>query len=196
MLYKHGCAGDVEGDFWLSLELLRSSKDHSEFTLVRDWVRNALQVSCLSGFFWFPKSPMLPGELPQRQGAASNAWSRLYPYPECGDLTVLALVDLLRLKCQGGCCGDTCARQLDRYVARPSCKAWCHAGRVCLQSWHGWAEGKGTAKVLQQMNSSQAGQAGGDRQAVNPAVLNFTGSSVQQSPNSQQPAAFAKPFGG
>ena len=38
------CAGDVEADFWLSLDLLRSGKDHAEFTLVRDWVRNALQV--------------------------------------------------------------------------------------------------------------------------------------------------------
>ena len=36
--------GDVEGDFWLSLDLLRSAKDHAEFALVRDWVRNALQV--------------------------------------------------------------------------------------------------------------------------------------------------------
>lgn len=35
-------AGDVERDFWLSLDLLKSSKDHVEFTLVRDWIRDAL----------------------------------------------------------------------------------------------------------------------------------------------------------
>lgn len=38
-------AGDVERDFWLSLELLKSPKDHVEFTLVRDWIRDAL-VPC------------------------------------------------------------------------------------------------------------------------------------------------------
>ena len=31
-------AGDVERDFWLAFDLLRSPKDHAEFTLVRDWV--------------------------------------------------------------------------------------------------------------------------------------------------------------
>lgn len=32
-------AGDVEKDFWLAFDLLRSHKDHEEFTVVRDWVR-------------------------------------------------------------------------------------------------------------------------------------------------------------
>ncbi|KAK9785594.1 hypothetical protein WJX73_010853 [Symbiochloris irregularis] len=42
--------GIVEQDFWLSLDLLRSPKDHAEFTLVRDWVRNALQVKIFGGY--------------------------------------------------------------------------------------------------------------------------------------------------
>lgn len=29
----------MEKDFWLAFDLLRSHKDHEEFTLVRDWVR-------------------------------------------------------------------------------------------------------------------------------------------------------------
>ena len=32
----------MERDFWLSLDLLRSPKDHVEFTLVRDWIRDQL----------------------------------------------------------------------------------------------------------------------------------------------------------
>ncbi len=36
-------AGDVERDFWLSLDLLKSPKDHHEFVTVRDWIRSALQ---------------------------------------------------------------------------------------------------------------------------------------------------------
>ncbi len=31
--------GDVEQDFWLAFDLLRSHKDHVEFTVVRDWVQ-------------------------------------------------------------------------------------------------------------------------------------------------------------
>ena len=41
-------AGDVERDFWLAMELLGSPKDHAEFTIVRNWVRQALQVTGLS----------------------------------------------------------------------------------------------------------------------------------------------------
>ncbi|KAL6744836.1 ADC synthase, partial [Haematococcus lacustris] len=37
-----GPAGDVERDFWLGLDLLRSGKDDREFRLVRDWIRDAL----------------------------------------------------------------------------------------------------------------------------------------------------------
>ncbi len=37
-------SGDVEADFWLAFDLLRSAKDHAEFSVVRDWVRSALSV--------------------------------------------------------------------------------------------------------------------------------------------------------
>ncbi len=42
-------AGDVEKDFWLAYDLLRSPKDHAEFTTVRDWVHAALQARLPDG---------------------------------------------------------------------------------------------------------------------------------------------------
>ena len=38
--------GDLEGDFMIGLEMLRNPKDHVEFTLVRDWLHNALESVC------------------------------------------------------------------------------------------------------------------------------------------------------
>ena len=38
----YAVAGDVEQDFWLAFDLLRSAKDHAEFTVVRESVRDAL----------------------------------------------------------------------------------------------------------------------------------------------------------
>lgn len=35
-------AGDVERDFWLAFDLLRSAKDHAEFTVVRESILEAL----------------------------------------------------------------------------------------------------------------------------------------------------------
>lgn len=43
-------AGDVERDFWLAYDLLQNPKDHAEFTIVRNWVQKALEVSTLSTF--------------------------------------------------------------------------------------------------------------------------------------------------
>ena len=37
-----GAAGDVEADFYLGLDLLRSAKDHAEFAMTRDWIRARL----------------------------------------------------------------------------------------------------------------------------------------------------------
>ena len=37
--------GDVQKDFWLAFDLLRNPKDHAEFSIVRDWVRDTLKVS-------------------------------------------------------------------------------------------------------------------------------------------------------
>ncbi|EFJ44388.1 hypothetical protein VOLCADRAFT_64823, partial [Volvox carteri f. nagariensis] len=41
-----GRGGDVEQDFWLSLDLLRSAKDHAEFCTVRDWIASQLAGPC------------------------------------------------------------------------------------------------------------------------------------------------------
>ncbi|GFR45865.1 hypothetical protein Agub_g7316 [Astrephomene gubernaculifera] len=41
-----GRGGDVEQDFWLSLDLLRSPKDHAEFCTVRDWIAAQLAGPC------------------------------------------------------------------------------------------------------------------------------------------------------
>lgn len=41
-----GAGGDVEKDFWLSFDMLRSQKDDVEFGVVRDWVRRALSTVC------------------------------------------------------------------------------------------------------------------------------------------------------
>lgn len=38
--------GDLEKDFWYAFDLLRNPKDHVEFTLVRDFVRDALLEVC------------------------------------------------------------------------------------------------------------------------------------------------------
>ncbi len=38
-------AGDVERDFWLAYDLLQNPKDHAEFTIVRNWVQKALEVT-------------------------------------------------------------------------------------------------------------------------------------------------------
>lgn len=38
-------AGDIEKDFWLAYDLLQNPKDHAEFTIVRNWVQQALKVT-------------------------------------------------------------------------------------------------------------------------------------------------------
>lgn len=38
--------GELEKDFWYAFDLLRNPKDHVEFTLVRDFVRDALLEVC------------------------------------------------------------------------------------------------------------------------------------------------------
>ncbi len=44
--FRPPCAGDVERDFWLAFDLLRSPKDHAEFMLVRDWIAGQLADVC------------------------------------------------------------------------------------------------------------------------------------------------------
>ena len=50
--YKSGSymTGDVQKDFWLAFDLLRNPKDHAEFTIVRDWVRDTLKVGRHAAF--------------------------------------------------------------------------------------------------------------------------------------------------
>jgi isochorismate synthase EntC len=42
-----GAPGDVEADFYLGLDLLKSPKDHAEFTMTRDWI--SAQLAALPG---------------------------------------------------------------------------------------------------------------------------------------------------
>ncbi|KAG1664092.1 hypothetical protein FOA52_013276 [Chlamydomonas sp. UWO 241] len=65
-----GAEGDVEKDFWLSLDLLNSAKDHNEFTLVRDWIASSLTPLCSSVSIEVPKSVL-------KQGAVQHLYGRL-----------------------------------------------------------------------------------------------------------------------
>ena len=49
MTHSHSdvLAGDIERDFWLAYDLLQNPKDHAEFTIVRNWVQEALEVHAL-----------------------------------------------------------------------------------------------------------------------------------------------------
>ncbi|KAK9805814.1 hypothetical protein WJX73_002942 [Symbiochloris irregularis] len=81
-----GPAGNVEQDFWLSLDLLRSPKDHAEFTLVRDWVRNALQGVCASCVDVDVEKSVL------RAGSVQHLYGRLSGtlHPDADDAQILA----------------------------------------------------------------------------------------------------------
>lgn len=63
-------AGDIEKDFWYAFDLLRSSKDHVEFTLVRDFVRDALAEVCSQVRVDTEKSVL-------KQGAVQHLYGRL-----------------------------------------------------------------------------------------------------------------------
>ena len=63
-------AGDIEKDFWYAFDLLRNPKDHVEFTLVRDWVRDALSGVCSVVSVDREKSVL-------KQGAVQHLYGRL-----------------------------------------------------------------------------------------------------------------------
>ena len=65
-----GAGGDVERDFWLAFDLLRSHKDHVEFTVVRDWVQQALGEVCDSVQVDVAKSVL-------KQGAVQHLYGKL-----------------------------------------------------------------------------------------------------------------------
>jgi chorismate binding enzyme len=70
----NGClacaAGDVQADFWLAFDLLRSQKDHLEFSVVRDWVAEALRGVATSVSVDREKSVL-------KQGAVQHLYGRL-----------------------------------------------------------------------------------------------------------------------
>ncbi|GAB4817906.1 hypothetical protein N2152v2_004952 [Parachlorella kessleri] len=65
-----GAGGDVEKDFWLAFDLLRSHKDHEEFTVVRDWVWQALSTVCSDVRVDVAKSVL-------KQGAVQHLYGKL-----------------------------------------------------------------------------------------------------------------------
>jgi hypothetical protein len=65
-----GAGNDVERDFWLAFDLLRSHKDHVEFTVVRDWVQQALGEVCDSVQVDVAKSVL-------KQGAVQHLYGKL-----------------------------------------------------------------------------------------------------------------------
>jgi isochorismate synthase EntC len=77
-------AGDVEQDFWLAFDLLRSAKDHAEFTVVRECVRDALREVADDVRVDRKKSVL-------KQAAVQHLYGRLSATlrPGCGDAELL-----------------------------------------------------------------------------------------------------------
>jgi isochorismate synthase len=65
-----GAGGDVEKDFWLAFDLLRSPKDHVEFGVVRAWVERALRGVCEDVVVEVSKSVL-------KQGSVQHLYGRL-----------------------------------------------------------------------------------------------------------------------
>lgn len=85
-------AGDIEKDFWYALDLLRSPKDHVEFTLVRDFVRDALLEVCSEVKIDTEKSVL-------KQAAVQHLYGRL-----SGTLKSAANDAQLLVSSSTGCC--------------------------------------------------------------------------------------------
>lgn len=64
------CLGNVEKDFQFGLDLLQSPKDHVEFTIVREWLKVALEQVCTDVNVEVPKSLL-------RQAAVQHLYSKL-----------------------------------------------------------------------------------------------------------------------
>lgn len=104
-------AGDVEQDFWLALDLLRSSKDHAEFSCVRDWIQEALEEVCSDVVVEVPKSVLkqvrqLCTQLMKhalRQGATVTHSVPSYISPTgCGSDTFCTLIYIRQERVQPG----------------------------------------------------------------------------------------------
>lgn len=74
----------MERDFWLAFDLLRSPKDHAEFTVVRDWIATQLRGVCVDVTVDRPKSVL-------KQGAVQHLYGRLSGTlrPGCADVELL-----------------------------------------------------------------------------------------------------------
>ncbi|GIL93104.1 hypothetical protein Vretifemale_20563 [Volvox reticuliferus] len=71
-----GRGGDVEQDFWLSLDLLRSAKDHAEFCTVRDWIASQLEGPCEDVHVEIRKSVLKQGSVQHLFGRVAAALRR------------------------------------------------------------------------------------------------------------------------
>ncbi|GIL50277.1 hypothetical protein Vafri_6487 [Volvox africanus] len=71
-----GRGGDVEQDFWLSLDLLRSAKDHAEFCSVRDWIASQLAGPCEDVHVEIRKSVLKQGSVQHLFGRVAAALRR------------------------------------------------------------------------------------------------------------------------
>ena len=82
-----GAPADAASDFWLAYDLLRSPKDHAEFSIVRDWVAGALARVCV------PASVAVDrGKSVLKQGGVQHLHARLSGalVPSARDAHVLA----------------------------------------------------------------------------------------------------------
>ena len=91
-MHVHAAAGDVERDFWLAFDMLRSAKDHAEFTVVRESVRDALGRVADNVRVDREKSVL-------KQAAVQHLYGRLSATlrPGCGDADLLVRLYVLPL---------------------------------------------------------------------------------------------------
>jgi isochorismate synthase/2-succinyl-5-enolpyruvyl-6-hydroxy-3-cyclohexene-1-carboxylate synthase/2-succinyl-6-hydroxy-2,4-cyclohexadiene-1-carboxylate synthase/O-succinylbenzoate synthase len=80
-----GPGGDVEKDFWLAFDLLRSQKDDVEFGVVRDWVRRALGTVCDDVRVEIQKSVLKQGSVQHLYGKLAGTLKE-----DIGDAALLA----------------------------------------------------------------------------------------------------------
>ena len=80
----------MERDFWLAFDLLRSAKDHAEFTVVRESVREALATVARGVTLDRQKSVL-------KQAAVQHLYGRLSATlrPGCGDAELLVRLGAL-----------------------------------------------------------------------------------------------------
>ena len=120
-----GAAGDIEKDFWYAFDLLRNPKDHVEFTLVRDWVRDALSGVCSAVNVDREKSVL-------KQGAVQHLYGRLSGQlkPNANDAHLLVR-PCCRLNVQGPA---VCLQPGPTGAAVPQCRRCSPSGSTLLKA--------------------------------------------------------------